>query len=102
LVRRFYDSGRIAQKHLKIIAVHNSQNAVAGGLRLGSNNGKPLAHKSVHQRAFAHVWVSNNIYESGLVFCHFFGIDSANLKLKSQNNGFGSILKLSALKSLLL
>tara|TARA_B100001146_G_C15992198_1_gene353093 strand:- start:485 stop:712 length:228 start_codon:yes stop_codon:yes gene_type:complete len=72
------------------------------GLCLGSYNGKTLAHKSVHKRAFAHVWVSNNIYESGLMFCHFFGIDSANLKLKYRNNGFGSILKLSALKSLLL
>jgi hypothetical protein len=102
LVGRFYYSGRIAQKHLKVIAVHNSQNSMARGLRLGSNNGKPFTHKSVHQRAFAHVWVSNNIYESGLVFCHFFGIDSANLRLKSRNNGFGSIFKLSALKSLLL
>jgi hypothetical protein len=75
---------------------------VASCLRFGSDYGKSFANKSVHQRAFAYVRVSNNVYESGLVSCHFCGIDFANLKLKSQNLGFATVLKLSAVKSLLL
>ena len=63
----FDDARRIREDHLEIIAAHDADDAVAGRLRLGRDDGHPLAHEGVHQRALADVWAAYDVDEAGTV-----------------------------------
>ena len=64
LVVGFENTRRIRVNNLKIIAIDNTHNAVARGLRLRCDDRQTLTHEGVHQRRFTHVWVANNIYKT--------------------------------------
>ena len=61
LVIGFQDTRRIGIDDLEVVAVDDTQNPVARGLRLGSDNGKAFAHQRVHQRRFPHVGVADDV-----------------------------------------
>ena len=50
--------------HLEVVAVDDTHDTMARGLRLGSDNRQPLAHQRVHQRGLAHVGITHDIYKT--------------------------------------
>src|SRR5271169_18060 len=46
--------------------LHNPQDAVARGLRLGTDNGQPFTHERVQQCGLAGVGTAKNANESGM------------------------------------
>ena len=54
------NSGRIYQDDLSVIAVDDSLNAVAGGLRLGRNDGDFAAYELVYKRGFSGVGAADD------------------------------------------
>ena len=57
-------AGRIDKNDLSFRAGYNSLNAIAGGLRFGSDDGDFLADQAIDQRGFSGVRASNNGNES--------------------------------------
>ena len=66
-VGRVEHAGQVGIDNLEVVAVDNTFDAVAGGLRLGGHDGDLLAHQLVHEGAFAHVRVADDIYETRTV-----------------------------------
>ena len=61
----FVDSGRIDEDDLRVVAIQNSLNAVAGGLRLGRNDGDFASDESIDERGFAGVGAADDCDETG-------------------------------------
>ncbi len=53
--------------HLEVVAVDDTHDTMARGLRLGSDDRQTLTHERVHQRRFAHIGVSYDIYKTGFM-----------------------------------
>ena len=59
------NAGRIDQDDLRVFAVQNSLDAIAGGLRLRRNDGDFAADQRVYERGFARVGAADDGDESG-------------------------------------
>ena len=67
LVVRREDAGRVRIDHLEILAVDDAHDTMAGGLRLGCDDGQTLADEGVHQGGFADVGVAYDIYKTAFM-----------------------------------
>ena len=54
----------VAIHHLEVIAIDDTHDTVASGLRLRGNNRKALAHQYVHQCGLAHIGIAYYIYKT--------------------------------------
>jgi len=59
------DAGRIDQHDLRVVAIQNSLDAVAGSLRLGRDDGDLASNKSIDERGFAGVGATDDRDETG-------------------------------------
>ena len=50
--------------HLEVVAVDDTHDTMARGLRLGSDDRQPLAHQRIHQRGLAYVGITYDIYKT--------------------------------------
>src|ERR1700722_9092102 len=60
----FVDAGRIDQHDLRVVAIQNSLDAVAGSLRLGRNDGDLASNKSIYERGLTGVGAADNCHET--------------------------------------
>ena len=67
LVIGFQHARSVGEHNLHVVGIHDSHDAMPGGLGLERCNGDALAHQLVHQRRLAHVWVAHNVYKTCLV-----------------------------------
>ncbi len=63
------DSGRIDEDDLRVVAIQNSLNAIAGGLRLGRNDSDFASNESIDERGLAGVGTADDCDETGFK-CH--------------------------------
>ena len=63
LVVRREDTRSVGIDHLEILAVDDTHDTMAGGLRLRCDDRKAFTHQGVHEGRFADVGIANDIYE---------------------------------------
>ena len=57
--------GRIDKNDLRVVAIQDSLDTIARGLRLGRDDGDFLTDQRVYESGFARVWAANNRDEAG-------------------------------------
>ena len=64
LVVRREDSRSIGIDHLEVLAVDDTHDTMAGGLRLRRDYREALPHQCVHKRGLAHIGITHNVDKS--------------------------------------